>query len=92
MWTYFKAWYGCDYTLLRFVKKDGASGELYIELYPEKILQEEFQAIKEASPSGQHSTRKGVSVLNTSFDGSILGTHRDLKLTERNEEHKLKMA
>lgn len=38
IWSYFKAWYGCDYTLLRFVKKDGASGELYIELYPEKIL------------------------------------------------------
>ena len=46
-----KAWYGCDFTLFRFVKSDKVDQtHLYIELYPEKVIEEDLSAINRYSP------------------------------------------
>ncbi len=36
LWRLFKAWYGCDVALLRFVKKDEVMAQLFLDLYPEQ--------------------------------------------------------
>ena len=39
IWRYFKAWYECDFTLLRFIKRDKINtNRLYLDLYPEKAM------------------------------------------------------
>ena len=39
IWQYFKAWYGTDLQVLRFIKCDNVNrNQLFLELYPEKNL------------------------------------------------------
>ena len=37
MWRYFKSWYDCDLSLLRYIKPDKVNrNQLFLDLYPEK--------------------------------------------------------
>ena len=62
IWEYLKAWYGCDFPLFRFIKKEKVSNKLFLELYPEKSIEENLFAINMLPPS----SRRGN--LQTSFD------------------------
>ena len=54
VWAYFKSWYDFDFALLRYIKRDQMNHDkLYLELYPEKKLNE--GGIKEQTSSPQRT-------------------------------------
>lgn len=59
VWKYLKAWYDSDLTLLRFVKSDKvyASGQLYVDLYPETRNKHHEQARSKSQPHQNKNNR-----------------------------------
>lgn len=58
VWTYLKAWYDCDFPILRYVKRDLVNHEqLYLEVYPEKRITNDFNfAANVSQPTDQQQS------------------------------------
>lgn len=87
VWQHMKAWYDCDFQLLRFIKQDRVNhNQLFLDLYPEKRMANGGMGIGNSSTSNNENQTTGENKLNTarmttlSGDCSALSSGRDIWL------------